>query len=251
MKKAGGSKIAGDRIKGDRIKGILFDKDGTLLDFNGSWLQPYVQVTKLIATKLGRPELAESLMAEGGFIAETQGWVADSLLASGSNQQILEFWSERIGQPIEGDNLRHIKQIFAHASSHYVPAIADMRGFISSLKARGMCLGLATMDDEKNAYRMLAKLQLTDLFDFVCGANSGYGVKPEPEMVYAFCQSCRLSPDQVIMVGDSPKDLKMGKNAGVAYAVGVLTGAHDRAALEAHGDYIFENIVSLEELISD
>ena len=231
------------------IKGILFDKDGTLLNFNGSWLAPYLQVTKFLATSLGRPELEESLLAEGGFIAETQSWVDDSLLASGSNQQILEFWSKCIGQPIADEDLLHIKQIFAHATSNYVPAIADMHGFLNSLKVRGLCLGLATMDDEKNALSMLAKLQLTDLFDFVCGADNGYGVKPEPGMVYAFCQSCGLSPEQIIMVGDSPKDLNMGKNAGVAYAVGVLTGAHDRDALAVHSDYIFDNIGGLERLL--
>ncbi len=232
------------------IKGILFDKDGTLLDFNGSWLQPYLQVSEFIAARLGRPELSKSLMADGGFIAETRSWVADSLLASGSNQQILEFLSERIGQPIVGENLHHIKQIFSHASSHYVPAIADMYGFLSSLQARGVQLGLATMDDEQNAYSMLAKLQLTDLFDFVCGADSGYGVKPDPGMVYAFCQSCGLLPEQVIMVGDSPKDLNMGKNAGTACSVGVLTGAHDRVVLAQHGDYVFENISGLKQLFS-
>lgn len=229
------------------IKGILFDKDGTLLDFNGTWLEPYFQVTEFIAQIMGRPELKESLMTDGGFIPETKSWVSDSLLASASNQQILEFWSQQIGQPIVGEDLHHIKQIFSHASSHYVPAIADLHGFLNGLKTRGMRLGLATMDDEKNAYGMLATLQLTGLFDFVCGADSGYGVKPEPGMVHAFCKACDLPPNEVIMVGDSPRDLNMGKNAGTAYSIGVLTGAHDRAGLASYGDYIFENIACLNE----
>ena len=232
------------------IKGILFDKDGTLLDFNGSWLDPYLQVTEFIAQSMGRPELKESLMTDGGFIPETKSWVSDSLLTSASNQQILEFWSQQIGQSIVGENLNHIKQIFSHASNHYVPAIEDLHGFLNGLKERGIRLGLATMDDEKNACGMLTKLRLTGLFDFVCGADSGYGVKPEPGMVYAFCESCGLSLKQVIMVGDSPKDLNMGKNAGTAYSIGVLTGAHDRAGLEAHGDYVFENISGLNQLFS-
>ncbi|WP_424947035.1 HAD family hydrolase [Candidatus Spongiihabitans sp.] len=231
------------------IKGILFDKDGTLLDFNGSWLAPYVQVTQFIAQSMGRPELKESLMTDGGFIPETGGWVSDSLLTSASNQQILEFWSQQIGQPIVGENLHHIKQIFSRAASRYAPAIEDLHGFLNRLKARGMRLGLATMDDEKNARRMLATLQLTGLFDFVCGADSGYGVKPEPGMVHAFCQSCGLAAKQVIMVGDSPKDLNMGKNAGAAYSIGVLTGAHDRAALSAHADDVLDDISCLNRFL--
>lgn len=232
------------------IKGILFDKDGTLLDFNGSWLEPYFQATEFIAQSMGRPELKDSLMADGGFIAETESWTSDSLLASASNQQILEFWSQQIGQPIVGEHLNRIKQILSNDLNHYVPAIEDLHGFLNRLKAHGIRLGLATMDDETSACSMLTKLQLTGLFDFVCGADSGYGVKPEPGMVYAFCESCGLSPKQIIMVGDSPKDLNMGKNAGTAYSIGVLTGAHDRAGLEAHGDYIFDNISSLNQFFS-
>ncbi len=231
------------------IKGILFDKDGTLLDFNRTWLKPYQQVTQYLAEYMGQPELGDALMRKGGFIPETRGWVSDSLLASGSNEQILELWSRQIGRPIIGEHLEFFKQTFAHAANNYVPALDDLHGFLNGLKRRGIRLGLATMDDEKNARGMLQKLNLNGLFDFVCGADSGHGVKPEPGMIHAFCNTCDLISRQVIMVGDSPKDLTMGRNADVAYSVGVLTGAHDRAGLERYSDYIFENISGLEQIL--
>ena len=65
----------------NKIKGILFDKDGTLLDFNRSWLAPYLQASEYLANSVGQPELAAQLMEKGGYIAQTDSWISDSLLA--------------------------------------------------------------------------------------------------------------------------------------------------------------------------
>ena len=224
------------------IKGILFDKDGTLLDFNASWLKPYLQVADLIADFVGDSGMSKKLMRDGGYLAESQSWVSDSLLASGSNQQIYDFWSQSIGHPIEGELLQQIKQIFSRAGSSYVAAIPDLKNYLIELKNRDIKIGLATMDDNANAEQMIEKLQLQELFDFVCGADSGYGVKPEPGMINAFCDQCMLPKEQIIMVGDSPKDINMGKNAGVGLTLGVLTGAHNRHELEKIADQVFDDI---------
>ena len=97
------------------IKGILFDKDGTLLDFNATWLTAYIQAANRIAESIGHPELAESLLRSGGYDTVTGQWGADSLLASGSNQQILDFWSGQLGQPLNGPQLSAIRDIFSRA----------------------------------------------------------------------------------------------------------------------------------------
>ena len=232
------------------IKGILFDKDGTLLDFNATWLTAYIQAANSIAKSIGQPGLAESLLRGGGYDMVTGQWGADSLLASGSNQQILDFWSGQLGQPLNGPQLSVIRDIFSHAAGNPVPAIENLRGFLLELKDRGLKSGLATMDDERNAVSMIEKLNLANCFDFVCGADSGYGTKPDPGMVEAFCRHCDLIPEQVIMVGDSPKDINMGINAGVARSVGVLTGSHNRLELGKHTDTVLENIAELEDLLN-
>ena len=232
------------------IKGILFDKDGTLLDFNATWLAAYIQAANSIAESIGQPELAESLLRSGGYDTMTGQWGADSLLASGGNQQILDFWSGQLGQPLNSPQLSVIRDIFSRAASNPVPAIENLQEFLLELKGRGLKSGLATMDDERNAVSMVEKLNLANCFDFICGADSGYGIKPDPGMVEAFCRHCDLTPEQVVMVGDSPKDINMGINAGVARSVGVLTGAHNRHELRKHTDTVLENIAELEDLLN-
>ena len=231
------------------IRGILFDKDGTLLDFNRTWLPPYRRAAEYLQGRFGEDADADLLLAAGGFVAESQTWRADSPLASGCNREIMDAWAQAIGHPIDGDDRRAVAACFELPPDAWVPAVEGMTALLGALRRPGMRLGLATMDDQANAHQMLQAAGIEALFDFVCGADSGYGVKPETGMVLAFCRACGLRCDQVAMVGDSPKDLAMGRNAGVALTVGVLTGAHVAADLAPWADWVLDSIAGLEAVL--
>ena len=101
------------------------------------------------------------------------------------------------------------------------------------------------MDDESHAINMAEGLEIRDLFDFICGADSGYGVKPEPGMVDAFSEKTGIPTQQIVMVGDSPRDINMGIHAGAGLSVGVLTGAHDRTELLKYTSHVLNSIDEL------
>lgn len=259
-----------------KIKGILFDKDGTLVDFNRTWLQPYRRAAAYLQSRFGAAADADELLARGGFVAESNTWRPDSPLASGSNAGIFDCWSKVIGAPITGETLRAVEAILKLPADGYAPAVDDLAGLLVELRAcdgdgggddgdgddgdgdgdgdgnggGGIKFGLATMDIAANAERMLRAAGVAQLFDFVCGADSGYGVKPAPGMARAFCDTCNLAAAQVMVVGDSPKDLAMGENAGAAFSVGVLTGAHTAADL-ARADRVLNSIADLPALLRD
>ena len=226
------------------IKGILFDKDGTLLDFNRTWLAPYRRAAAYLHARFGARAEADELLARGGFIAATETWRADSPLASGSNQDIIDLWADVIGKPIGLAEQRALAEILTLDTNQHIPAVDDMPALFAELRGRGLTLGVATMDTETNARRMLVEAGIDASVDFVCGADSGHGVKPEAGMALAFCRACGLRAAEVMVVGDSPKDLNMGKNAGVALTVGVLTGAHAAADL-ARADCVLASIADL------
>ena len=233
------------------IKGILFDKDGTLLDFNRTWLAPYRRAAEYLQGRFGACADADNLLACGGFIAETETWQADSPLASGHNREIIDLWADTIGQPLDDADRRTLEEICTLSADEYAPVVDDLGALLAELRGPGIHLGLATMDDESNARKMLQAAGAEALFDFVCGADSGYGLKPEAGMVLAFCRACGLRSDQVVMVGDSPKDLQMGRNAGVALTVGVLTGAHTAADLAPLADWVLDSIAGLKALLAE
>ena len=78
------------------FRGILFDKDGTLLDFNRTWLPVYRYAANELAD--GNNALAEALLTQHGFDAERERFLGGSLLAAGNNHQIANAWATQLRQ---------------------------------------------------------------------------------------------------------------------------------------------------------
>ena len=64
-------------------------------------------------------------------------------------------------------------------------------------------------------------------------------------MVLGFCEAVGAGVGEVAMVGDAVHDLAMGRAAGVALNVGVLSGTSAREDLEALADLILPSINEL------
>ena len=236
------------------IRAILFDKDGTLIDFNATWLPVYQQAAELLCVKAGCEGQADRLMQAGGYIATDKSWVADSLLASGTNDQIFQYWIAELGVP-QLENNPQVREeydnVFQLKSAGYAPVIHNLDNFLERLQSSGIKLGVATMDDEDSAIQMLEKMNCRNRFDFVCGADSGFGFKPAPGMIQAFAKAVGVEPEAVMMVGDSPRDLRMGRNAGAGLTVGVLTGASSKEHLAPLADRVFDDISGILELVAN
>jgi len=233
------------------IRGVLFDKDGTLIDFHSTWMQPYSTAAERLAGAAGDPSLADRLMARGGYDRASGSFEADSALASGTNRTIAATWAPLLavaGLALDVDRLaRRLDDIFAET---LVPtAVPGLHALLARLQDRGLPLGVATMDSEASAHDTLAELGIAGRLGFVCGCDSGHGEKPDPGMVHAFAAHARLPVGAILMVGDSPRDLAMGRAAGAGLCVGVLTGASSRAALEPLADHVFDSVLGIEALL--
>jgi phosphoglycolate phosphatase len=79
------------------IRGILFDKDGTLLDFHASWMPAYRTAADAVSRAVGRPGLADQLLAIGGYDHETGRCKPGMALASGTNRDIARLWAKECG----------------------------------------------------------------------------------------------------------------------------------------------------------
>jgi len=238
----------------NQIEGILFDKDGTLIDFNRTWLPVYRKAAQYLGEQAGKTHDVEKLLVSGGWIPEQESWVPDSVLASGTNDQIFEHWASALYRDdfLTDQRIREqYDQLFALKHESYAPVIDNLGSFFSSLAGYGVRLGVATMDTEKSALQTLESMGCATQLDFVCGADSGFGLKPDPGMVHAFCQACGISPERTIMVGDSPRDLNMGRNAGCGLCIGVLTGATGADALAPLADITYDNIAAILTLFDE
>ncbi|MET7299777.1 phosphonatase-like hydrolase [Embleya sp. NPDC005575] len=107
---------------------------------------------------------------------------------------------------------------------------------IRALRAAGVKVALTTGFGRPTQDAILAALGWTDLADLtLCPADAGRG-RPYPDMVLTAV--LRLGVEDlraVAVVGDTAFDVLTGLRSGASIAAGVLTGAHERAALAAAG----------------
>jgi len=230
------------------IRGILFDKDGTLLDFDATWRGFARDVLQALAP--GDRALQLALGDAVGADLRTGRFRAGSPIVAGSTAEVAAIWAPMLpgwsAEALEdAANARAASVAFAGP----MPAVADLPGYLDGLGARGLALGIATHDAEAGARAHMDALGALDRFGFIAGYDSGHGLKPGPGMVLAFCARAGLAPAQVAMVGDSLHDLHAGRAAGAGLVVGVLTGPADAAELAPHADVVIAHIGELPALL--
>lgn len=230
------------------IRAILFDKDGTLIDFQKSWAPVLVEAAHLAAP--GDAKLARRLMIAGGMDPETLITAADTLFAAGNTLEIADLFRAE-GSPLPRDSLvADLDRLFVAAADRGVPVV-PLRPLFEALGAAGYRLGLASSDSEAGIRRLLALEGITDLVEFVAGYDSGHGAKPEPGMALAFSAALGLPTRAIAMVGDNRHDMRMGRAAGCGLCLAVLTGTGTFERLAPESDAVLGSIAELPRFFSE
>ncbi|MGI9352649.1 MAG: HAD family hydrolase [Rhizobiaceae bacterium] len=224
------------------IRAIIFDKDGTLIDFPATF-NPATD--RVLAQLCGEDrELLRAAADVWDFDLVTKTVDPKSVIVSASSFEIAEALSTVIPVHDIGEFGVKLDEMFGAVCVETVTPLPDTEATLHTLKANRLMLGIGTNDAEANAVAQMQTLGFLTLFDKIFGADSGHGPKPGPGMIEAFTEMCGLEPQQVLMVGDSLHDLESGKSAGVR-TCGVETGPADRITLEKHADMVLQSIADL------
>lgn len=230
------------------IRGILFDKDGTLLDYEASWKPINARAAEIAAR--GVPGLARHLLAVGGADGHGGGVAADSVLAAGNTVEIATAWVGA-GAPMDTDALTAELDDLFRAAVHSVVPVMDLAPLFARLRSRGLRLGIASSDNQAAIQATAARFGILGCTDYIAGYDSGHGTKPGPGMVLGFCRTTGLAPAEVAVVGDNRHDMAMGRAAGAGLLVGVLTGTGTRSTLAGHAHLLLGSVAELEAVLSD
>jgi phosphoglycolate phosphatase len=228
------------------IRGILLDKDGTILDYWRTWV-PVNRKAALYAAR-GDALLAAELLRLGGHDPDTDRITPGAPLAAGDFLDIAHAFAAHPDVAPAAELVAGLARIFVQGGAQHSALIEGAEAALLELHARGFRLGIATNDSHAGTEASLAPHGNLPGFDFLAGADSGYGAKPGPGMVLAFCGATGLTPPEVAVVGDAVHDLAMGRAAGVGLTVGVLSGTSRREDLAALADVIVESIAALPAL---
>lgn len=124
-------------------------------------------------------------------------------------------------------------EIVAEQGVSEIPGAADA---IQGLKDAGLAVVLTTGFAPVTRDALIAGLGWEGLIDLALSpVDAGRG-RPAPDLVLtALLRTQTSSVAAVAVAGDTISDVESGRRAGAGFVAGVLTGAHDRAALSTAG----------------
>ena len=216
------------------IRAIVFDKDGTLLDFQAT----YGPATRDMLETIGDARMLADAIA---FDVETLRFAPHSPVIAGTNADIHRAFTEA-GVRI---SLEDLDRLFTQAA---LPHATLLPGVEAVLRILDQPLGIATNDAAVAARRQFAKLGIDDLFEVIVGYDSGHGSKPEPGMVSACAEQMGRAASETMFVGDSLTDCRAGRAAG-AVMVAMTTGEATANELAPYADHVLSSLSDLPGLL--
>lgn len=218
---------------------ILFDKDGTLFDFQATWS---TWAKRVLERLCGDDAALMAQAAQAIAFVPGSGFRPESVVIAGTTRDVVE----TLSSVFPGQDLTPVLDEISDATPQVpVPGLTDAL----ALLGQGRTLGVVTNDSEAPARTHLAVAGILDHFAFVAGYDSGYGAKPDPGPLLAFCREVGVEPARALMVGDSLHDLHAGRAAGMG-TVAVLTGVARAETLGPHSDAVLSDISRLPGWLS-
>ena len=218
------------------IRGLLFDKDGTLFDFQETWGGWAADL--MLELVKGDEVRADRLADRIRLDRAARRFLPDSIAIAGTAEEVVSALLPDLPE-LRFDQLL---DWIIESSLDLSPAEAvPLAPLLARLRDAGYVLGVATNDAETAARAQIGGIGLDMYFEFIAGADSGHGAKPGPGQCLAFCEATGLRPAQVAMIGDSTHDLYAGAAAGMI-PIAVLTGTATRADLAPHAAVVLADI---------
>lgn len=217
------------------VGALLFDKDGTLFDFEGTWGQWAVRA---LAEITATPAEAKALGDHMGVDAETGKFQAGSVIIAGTPHEIVAKARE-LRPDFDADWLyTTINRI----ATEVIPVeVTPLPPLLKTFRDMGLKLGVCTNDTLEPAYANLRHAGVREDFDLVLGADSGHTPKPAPDGLLVFAKHVGVDPARCAMVGDSLHDLQSGRAAGMT-TIAVLTGVALTEELAPFADVVLPDI---------
>lgn len=233
------------------VSAILFDKDGTLLQFVslwGSWGERFLGKFAEIMEQKGLGELPKALIPSIlGTLHDADGSITDydrnGPLAMGTMDDLYAIlsWQAYLQGLSWAESLElvHLCRQVADAMLEQQRPVLPLPGlqrFLDDCASQGIPLAVVTADETAAAEKHLQWLGIRQYFAEVIGTDLVERGKPFPDMVQLACERLGVDPSQVAVIGDTNGDMRMAKAAGATLAIGIAGTHSDSAPLSILAD---------------
>ena len=198
------------------ITNVIFDVDGTLVDSNDFHAQAWQKAFE----KFGKPVELKDIRAQIG---------------KGGDQLMPVFLSEEEINEFGKELEKTRGEIFKNDFLPRVQTFPEARTLMAKMVADGKRIAIASSahPDELDHFKEL--LGIEDFLDAETSAEDVEESKPEPDVfVAALKELGNPSPEQTVVIGDSPYDAIAARKIGLQ-TIGLLCGGFDEEWLKQEG----------------
>jgi phosphoglycolate phosphatase-like HAD superfamily hydrolase len=230
----------------DGIDLVVFDKDGTLVDFHAMWSGWMVRLAGDLERLTGQA-VTSALYGALGYDAAAGRALPGRPLAATPMADLRVLTHEALvgaGVPVERVDAALDAAWAGPDPVALAQPLADLRALFGALRATGRRIAVVTTDDREPTERTLAALGVAHLVDTVVAADDGVAVKPAPDAVLRVAGLLGVAADRTAVVGDALADLAMARAAG-ARAIAVTSGVSGAADLATAADAIVPSVAAL------
>ncbi len=196
------------------IKGIVFDKDGTLMDYDSFW-GPVGNgaIERLVISHGCDDRLKTALGLDDGINCVvcygTYGDICDAL-----NLEAVRIYGEN---SVPRFTLDEVISAFEDSSElgRIVPTVPNIKELMHELRDLGYKTALITSDNLPMAEKCLDALGILGEFDMILADDGVNPPKPDPYHMNEFLKEYSLLPSEVLMVGDTMTDMRFAERSGV------------------------------------
>ncbi|MBE6643267.1 MAG: HAD family hydrolase [Ruminococcaceae bacterium] len=228
------------------IKAVIFDKDGTLMDFESFWvtvssyaIEDIKKVTGVtdvsVEEALGYLDVKDGIADINGILAQ------DPYPVMG---RAINTCFAKYGCRLTDGEMTELTISAYHKNVEkgiINPACGDIVGIMKRLKNNGIHLAVITTDDPYDTKKCLTALGIYDYFDEIYTDDGVMPPKPDPYCLEMFLKKYGLEKNEVIMIGDTLNDVNFARNGGIKVG-GVAKNKNNRKILEEKADFVMTDI---------
>ncbi len=158
-----------------------------------------------------------------------------------------------MAQSIDGTGYADLPSAVKQFRKHYSENLMNHTRFYPSGREilhhfRDKKQAICSNKPEDFVRRILESLDSLEFFDAILGGDSLNSRKPDPEGLLHLLERFQCSPEQVVLVGDSPVDIETGKRAGVYTCVVSFGFGDPKEIASADADCSIDHLSQLKEL---
>ena len=212
------------------LKAFIFDVDGTLLDTE----RIYMQAWKDAAAELGYDMPMSLLRKTRAVNAREAARIFETEIGNG--------FSYEKTRPIR---VRIAEEIIERESPILMPGVLELLKF---LKQKGIRLAVASSTNTKTTKEHLAINGIEDWFEVIVGGDMIERGKPNPDIFLKAAELLGETPENCIVVEDSPAGIRAGSAAGMKTVL-VPDQAEIPAEIAELADAMFSSLLEVPAYI--